>query len=231
MFKDSRERALNTNPQTTTILRKGLEIKSYIVNFIILEKHILFLRKDFIVNTKLYQHNIIKREGWKNIGKHGHDIKWVAPASNAARRTRDATALASDHVFFFFFFFFSTDSRWRSLNSGQFRPYRVKPADSETVDSGRNSKKKKKKKVQNAPFELNNIPYFSSLAHFIQTPSSLTLSHSISHLSLSLCSRLSAFVSALRLPCGYETLSQTATQSLQTPKFSSLSILWVVFNL
>ena len=75
MFKDSRERALNTNPQTTTILRKGLEIKSYIVNFIILEKHILFLRKDFIVNTKLYQHNIIKREGWKNIGKHGHDIK------------------------------------------------------------------------------------------------------------------------------------------------------------
>ena len=96
--------------------------------------------------------------------------------------------------------------------------------------SGRNSKKKKEK-VQNTPFELNNIPYFSSSAHFIQTPSSLTLSHSVTRLSLSLCSCLPASISALRLPCGCETLSQTATQSLQTPKFSSLSILWVVFNL
>ena len=91
--------------------------------------------------------------------------------------------------------------------------------------------KKKKKKVQNAPFELNNIPYFSSSTHFMQTPSSLTLSHSVTRLSLSLRSCLPASVSALRLPCGCETLSQTATQSLQTPKFSSLSILWVVFNL
>ena len=91
--------------------------------------------------------------------------------------------------------------------------------------------KKRKEKVQNTPFELNNIPYFSSSAHFIQTPSSLTLSHSVTRLSLSLCSCLLASISALRLPCGCETLSQTATQSLQTPKFSSLSILWVVFNL
>ena len=68
-------------------------------------------------------------------------------------------------------------------------------------------KKKKKKKVLNALFELNNIPYFSSSAHFIQTLSSLTLSHSVTRLSLSLCSRLSASVSTLRLPCGCETLS------------------------
>ena len=183
VFKDSRERALNKNPQTTTILRKGLEIKSYIVNFIILEKHILFLRKDFIVNTKLYQHNIIKREGWKNIGKHGHDIKWVAPASNAARRTRDATALASDHVFFFFFF--SADSRWRSLNSGQFRPYRVKPTDSETADSGRNSKKKKRCKTHH----LSLITYHTLVVQ-------LTLSkHQALWLSLTL-SLVSHFVYA-----------------------------------
>ena len=90
---------------------------------------------------------------------------------------------------------------------------------------------KKKRKGAKHTVALNNIPYFSSSAHFIQTPSSLTLSHSVTRLSLSLCSCLPASISALRLPCGCETLSQTTTQSLQTPKFSSLSILWVVFNL
>ena len=189
-----------------------------------------FLRKDFIVNTKLYKHNVIKREGWKNIGKHGRDIKWVAPASDAAWRTRDAIALTFGRVRPLFFFFFFSRLAPTQLKLG---PIWVISSEISRFQNGwfRTKFKKKKKKVQNALFELNNIPYFSSSAHFIQTPSSLTLSHSITHLSLSLCSRLSTFVSALRLPCDYETLSQTATQSLQTPKFNSLSILWVVFNL
>ena len=135
--------------------------------------------------------------------------------------------------FFLFFFFFSAESRRRGSDSGRFTLNRAISGETSRFQNGRFRPKfkKKKKKVQNAPFELNNIPYFSSSAHFIQTPSSLTLSHSVTRLSLSLCSCLPASISALRLPCGCETLSQTATQSLQTPKFSSLSILWVVFNL
>ena len=130
---------------------------------------------------------------------------------------------------FFFFFFFSRLAPMRlrlgliRTESGQLRPYRLKPPIQAKIQ--------KIKKVQNTPFELNIKPYFSSLHTNTPNFSSLPLSYSITHLSLSLCSRLSAFVFTLRLPCGYETLSQTATQSLQTPKFSSLSILWVVFNL
>ena len=135
-----------------------------------------------------------------------------------------------------FFFFFSSRLTPMLLRLEQ---YQVKPVDSKTADLGQNSKFKiqnskfkiQKKKVQNASFELNNIPYFSSLAHFIQTPNYLTLSHSVTHSSLALSVCLSASVSALRLPYGCETVNQTATQSLQTPKFSSISILWVVFNL
>ena len=139
-----------------------------------------------------------------NSRKHGRGARGATPASNAARRGRDAVAGASGRVLPCVFFFSAIQAEIQ---------------------------KKKKEKVQNTPFELNNIPYFSSSAHFIQTPSSLTLSHSVTRLSLSLCSCPPASISALRLPCGCETLSQTTTQSLQTPKFSSLSILWVVFNL
>ena len=140
-----------------------------------------------------------------NSRKHGRGARGATPASNTARRgDAEGTPLPVHPAASCHVFFF--------------------PAIQAEI-------KKKKKKVQNTLFELNNIPYFSSSAHFIQTPSSLTLSHSVTRLSLSLCSCLPASISALRLPCGCETLSQTTTQSLQTPKFSSLSILWVVFNL
>ena len=163
-------------------------------------------------------------------------------------------------------FFFLANTRRRSSDLGRFTLNR---ADLGLI--GRNGRfkskfKKKKKKVQNASFELNNKPYFSLLHpntkvqlsltpslvfHSLYALASLPLSllsvspvavrhstrqplshsfklqltsskhqssafsHSVTHLSLSLCFRLSAFVSALRLPCGCETLSQTATQSLQ----------------
>ena len=45
MFKDSRERALNTNLQSTTILRKGLEIKGYNIKFYYFGKTYFSLEK------------------------------------------------------------------------------------------------------------------------------------------------------------------------------------------
>ena len=124
------------------------------------------------------------------------------------------TKLPPISSFFFFFFFISADSHRCGSYSGRITLNQAISGETSRFRPKFKNKKKKKKKVQNAPFELNNIPYFSSSAHFIQTSSSLTLSHFITHLSLSLCSRLSTSVSALRLPYGCETLSQIATQSL-----------------
>ena len=81
--------------------------------------------------------------------------------------------------------FFQADSRRRGFDSGRFTLNRAVSA--ETADSGRNSKKKKK--VQNAPFEQNIKPSFSSL--HTNTPNSalcLSLSLSLTRLSLSVCS-------------------------------------------
>ena len=111
--------------------------------------------------------------------------------------------------FFFFFFFFSqlaltwADSRWIRLTQA------VSAETGEigkTADSGRNGRFRPKKKVQNAPFELQ----LTSSKH--QTS---TLSHSVTHLSLSVCSLPLSLLSTLRLPCGCETLSHLVTQSLQ----------------
>ena len=149
-------------------------------------------------------------------GKHGRGARGAAPAFDVARcgnargTPLPARPAASCHFFFFFFFlFFSANSCRRNWDSGQFTLNR---ADSSCIRRNRQipkwsiqaeiKKKTKQKKVQNTLFELNNIPYFSNSTHFIQTPSSLTLSHSVTCLSLCLCFRLSTSVSALRLPCG-----------------------------
>ena len=175
------------------------------------DQKIMLVYRTFILDRAscfwkpIFMSSLITGTQW-NSRKHGRGARGATPASNAARRGHGkGTPLLVHPAASCHVFFF-------------FQPFRRKF-------------KKRKEKVQNTPFELNNIPYFSSSAHFIQTPSSLTLSHSVTRLSLSLCSCLLASISALHLPCGCETLSQTATQSLQTPKFSSLSILWVVFNL
>ena len=60
VFKDSRGLALKTNPQTTTILRKVLEIKVTTIT-LLFRKITFFLRKDFIVrfweNTFSFLHD------------------------------------------------------------------------------------------------------------------------------------------------------------------------------
>ena len=173
------------------------------------DQKIMLVYRTFILDRAscfwkpIFMSSLITGTQW-NSRKHGHGARGATPASNAARRGHGGRRCWCIRPRLAMCFFF--------------QPFRPKF-------------KKRKEKVQNTPFELNNIPYFSSSAHFIQTPSSLTLSHSVTRLSLSLCSCLLASISALRLPCGCETLSQTATQSLQIPKFNSLSILWVVFNL
>ena len=96
------------------------------------------------------------------------------------------------------FCFFYADSRWCGSNSGRFalnwadlghiginRLYWPKPP-KRLIQA---EIQKKKKKVQNAPFELNIKPSFSSL--HTNTPNSalcLSLSSSLTRLSLSLCS-------------------------------------------
>ena len=71
---------------------------------------------------------------------------------------------------------------------GPYRPELVVSAETvEMADLGRNSRKKKK--VQNTPFELNIKPSFSSF--HTNTPNSalwLSISSSLTRLSLSLCS-------------------------------------------
>ena len=91
---------------------------------------------------------------------------------------------ASSFFFFFFFFSFLDTCQLRPIltNSGQIGLYRAKPpkhtdsghTNAESADSRRNSKKK----VQNAPFELNNktLNYLSSQnAPFFNLLLSLTL--------------------------------------------------------
>ena len=87
---------------------------------------------------------------------------------------------------FFFLFYFSRLAPMRlrlgliRTESGQLRPYRLKPPIQAKIQ--------KKKKVQNTPFELNIKPYFSSLHTNTPNFSSLPLSHSVTRLSLSVCS-------------------------------------------
>ena len=97
--------------------------------------------------------------------KHGHGTRGTALASNAARRVRGTAAPTW------------ADSHWIGPTQA---------VSAETADSGQNSKKKKK--VQNTPFELNIKPYFSSLHTNTPNFSSLPLSHSVTRLSLSMCS-------------------------------------------
>ena len=66
--------------------------------------------------------------------KHGHGTRGAALASNAARRVRDTAACASGRVMphgFFFFFSRLAPMRLRlgliRTESGQLRPYRLKP--------------------------------------------------------------------------------------------------------
>ena len=73
------------------------------------------------------------------------------------RRAGDATARTSRRVVPRGFLVIFADSRRRGFNSGRFARNRAdsglnRPKSTETADSGRNSKKKKK--VQNAPFDL-----------------------------------------------------------------------------
>ena len=124
------------------------------------------------------------------------------------QRTRDVAACASGHILPRVSFFFSglTPMQLRlgliHVELGQLGPYRAKPLKWPIQAKIQ----KKKKKVQNTPFELNNKPYFSSLHPNTKLQLSLTpslISHSLCALCLS--------VSALHLLCGCETLSHSVT--------------------
>ena len=119
--------------------------------------------------------------------KHERGTRGAAPASNTARRgdARETPlptcSAVSCHVAFVF--------------SSRLAPTRLRlgPIRTESSCIGRNRrfrpKFKKKKKVQNAPFEQNIKPSFSSL--HTNTPNSalcLSLSLSLTRLSLSVCS-------------------------------------------
>ena len=120
---------------------------------------------------------------------------------------------ASCHVFFFFFSWLAP-MRLRlgpiRVESGQLKPYWAKqlkwPIQAKI--------QKKKKKVQNTPFELNNKPYFSSL-HPNNNFSSLSLRHSSLTLSV-------LFASLSLLSISSVAVRHSATQSLRS-NFSSLS--------
>ena len=114
---------------------------------------------------------------------------------------------ASYHVFFFL-----ADSRQCGSDLGRFTLNQVNLGHIGHIGRNRQNGRfrpkfpKKKKKVQNALFELNNKSYFSSLhpntkLQLFLTPS--LISHSFCALCLS--------VSALRLPCGCKTLSHLVT--------------------
>ena len=94
-----------------------------------------------------------------------------------------------------FFFFYSANSRLHSLNSGQFGPYQAKPADSETANSGRNSKKKKKRCKTHC---LSLITYHTSAVQLTSSKhQALWLSLTPSLISHSLCALASLPLSLL----------------------------------
>ena len=135
--------------------------------------------------------------------KHRRGTRGAVPASDAATRKGrlcsrvPSRPAASCHMAFVFFKPTRADAALTRAVSAE---------TAETADSGRNSRKKKK--VQNAPFELNIKPSFSSL-HTTHTKfSSLPLTLSVTHSSLTL-SMLFASVSAC---C--ETLSQCRVSHL-----------------
>ena len=154
--------------------------------------------------------------------KHGCGTRGVAPTFDAAGRgdawgmPLPARLAESCRVVPCGFQFFLADSRrqastWLQLGlirveSGRLEPYRPKPP-KRLIQA--KIQKKKKKKVQNTPFELITIPYFSPLHINTKLKLSTSPHTSVSHSSLcSVCS-----LPPFRLPCGCETLSHsTLTQ-------------------
>ena len=126
--------------------------------------------------------------------KHGHGTRGAALASNAARRVRDTAACASGRVMphgFFLFFSRLAPMRLRlgliRTESGQLRPYRLKPPIQAKIQ-----KKKKRCKTHRLNLILN-----PTSAHFTQTHQTSALclsltpslvSHSLCALCLCLCS-------------------------------------------
>ena len=111
----------------------------------------------------------------------------------------------------FFFLFSFPDTRWlrpKHTDSGRTS---AKPA-----NSSQNSKRKKKKKVQNTPLELNN----KTLNYLSSQPNSffnLQLSHS-------LCSPIPSRLSALHLPSLKDALSHPLRHILTLLFFAWLSV-------
>ena len=119
--------------------------------------------------------------------KHECGTRGAAPASNTARRgdargtPLPTCSAVSCHVAFVFFKLTRTDAASTQADLRWIELYRPKPSIQVEIQ-------KKKKKVQNAPFEQNIKPSFSSL--HTNTPNSalcLSLSLSLTRLSLSLC--------------------------------------------
>ena len=163
--------------------------------------------------------------------KHGHGTKGATPAFDAAGRSdmrgmplpahpTAASTLADSH---WIGPTWATSTWISSINriswnrrNGWFRP------------------KLKKKEVQNAPFELNIKPSFSSL--HTNTPNSalyLSLSPSLTHLSLSLCSlplslltvRHSASAESVTWPTSVHSLFSSLSRILNSGNDIKLSIL------
>ena len=112
------------------------------------------------------------------------------PHPRLTRQRTDVAARASGRILPRVFFFFSwlAPTRLRlgpiRVESGQLGPYRAKQLKWPIQAKIQNSKKKKKKRCKTHRLNLITNP---TSAHFIQTTTS-ALSHSVTRLSLSLCS-------------------------------------------
>ena len=149
----------------------------FFLNWLILFYFSFFIEKS--VTSKL-------PAGYIEAMKYGHGTRGVAPVSDTATHEgRRCLHVGPCHATWFFL----ADSHQRGSDLGRFTLNR---ANSGCIGQKsrfrRKFKKKNKKKVQNAPFELNIKPYFSSLHTNTPNFSYLPLSQSVTRLSLSLCS-------------------------------------------
>ena len=132
--------------------------------------------------------------------KHGRDTRGVAPASDVAGHDDARGTPLPTHPAMFghmVFFFFLADLHRHGYDSGRFVLNWANLGRINRNHRFRTKFKKKKKKVQNSPFEIN-IKNLTS-THFTQTPNfSCLSSHFVSHSSL--CSLLSVLSASVSLP-------------------------------